>query len=77
MKVDFSRGQWDNAPLTLDDVKLSRTAMIDEIKAQAVNNNLLENARMNAEVWIRLFLQTAYDPSEYAVEFKWRNESAR
>lgn len=64
-------------PLTLNDVKLSRTAMIDEIKTQAVNNNLLENARMNAEVWIRLFLQTAYDPSEYAVEFKWRKESAR
>ncbi len=64
-------------PLTLNDVKLSRTAMIDEIKTQAVNNNLLENARMNAEVWIRLFLQTAYDPSEYAVKFKWRNESAR
>ena len=64
-------------PLTLNDVKLSRTAMIDEIKTQAVNNNLLENARMNAEVWIRLFLQTAYDPNEYAVEFKWRKESAR
>lgn len=64
-------------PLTLNDVKLSRTAMIDEIKTQAVNNNLLENARANAEVWIRLFLQTAYDPSEYAVEFKWRKESAR
>ena len=64
-------------PLTLNDVKLSRTAMIDEIKTQAVNNNLLENARVNAEVWIRLFLQTAYDPNEYAVEFKWRNESAR
>ena len=64
-------------PLTLNDVKLSRTAMIDEIKTQAVNNNLLENARMNAEVWIRLFLQTAYDPNEYAVEFKWQKESAR
>lgn len=64
-------------PLTLDDVKLSRTAMIDEIKTQAVNNNLLENARANAEVWIRLFLQTAYDPNEYAVEFKWQKESAR
>lgn len=64
-------------PLTLNDVKLSRTAMIDEIKTQAVNNNLLENARVNAEVWIRLFLQTAYDPNEYAVEFKWRKESAR
>ena len=62
-------------PLTLDDVKLSRTAMIEEVKTQAIDNNLLENARVNAEVWIKMFLQTAYDPNEYSVTFKWQDET--
>ena len=62
-------------PLTLDDVKLSRTAMIEEVKTQAIDNNLFENARVNAEVWIKMFLQTAYDPNEYSVTFKWQDET--
>lgn len=60
-------------PLTLDDIKLSRTTMIDEIKTQAMDNNLLENARVNAEVWIRLFLQTTYDPEKYTINFNWQS----
>lgn len=63
-------------PLTLDDIRLSRTSMVDEIKQQATENGLLDNARSNAEIWITMFLQTAYDPNEYSVTFKWQDETA-
>lgn len=63
------------SPLTLDDIRMSRTAMVDEIRTQAAENGLLDNARSNAETWIRLFLQTSYDPDEYTVEFEWQEDT--
>lgn len=63
-------------PLTLNDIKLSRTAMIDEIKTQATENNLLENARVNAEVWIKMFIQSTYDSDEYTVVFDWQEDTS-
>lgn len=56
-------------PLHLDDIKLSFITLKEESEKSSIENGLLENARDNAELLIRGFLQSTYDLSEYSITF--------
>lgn len=57
-------------PLGLADIQESRLTMIDEIRTKALENGLLEQAKVNAQMLISGFLSGQYDLSEYHIVFK-------
>ena len=58
-------------PLKLSDVNLSLIEMEKQAEVTAIENGLLKNAQVNAEVLIRGFLNGAFDLGEYSLEFEW------
>ncbi len=58
-------------PLKLSDVNLSLIEMEKQAEVTAIENGLLKNAQVNAEVLIRGFLSGAFDLGEYSLEFEW------
>jgi len=57
-------------PLTLDTVNMAQGELKKEAEETAIENGLLENARMNAEMLIKGFLAGAYDLEKYKLNFE-------
>ena len=57
-------------PLELADIHESRLSMIDEIRAKALDNGLLDQATENAKALVKGFLSGSYDQNEYQFLFE-------
>ena len=57
------------SPLNLDNVNDSLAEMKREAEQNAIANGLFNGARTNAEVLLRGFLASAYDPEQWRIEF--------
>ena len=63
-------------PLKLDDVNLSLIELKQQSEATSIENGLLENARDNAELLIRGFLEGSFDLQKYEIVFEPPHEGA-
>ena len=57
-------------PLKLNDVNRSLAALKEEVREKAIANGLLEAARKNAELMIKVFLSSAFDFNVYSIQFE-------
>lgn len=57
-------------PLSIEDVQASRIALEEEVRNQAIANDILKEAENNAKLLIQGFLSASFDPEVYTFEFE-------